>query len=164
MKRTLLASRLTIAGLLGASIAMPAGCSSIRSPRFEVISIEEVERRDEAVVLNFTLTADNPNDAAIPLKQADYALSLDGARVFKGSRSAEAVVQRYGKQTIVLPVVVPADRFDLALFAQPGEIDYTLSGQIEYVTPGALAELLFDTGVRRPGASLGIRGVIETGG
>lgn len=143
------------------SAAGLTGCSAYKAPLFEVIAIEETARSDEALLLTFVLTAENRNDRDLPLEQARYRLSLDGQRVFSGRRSAEAVVRRFGKQTIELPAVVPADQFDLARFDAASELRYTLTGSVEYQTPGELAEVLFDTGVRRPKAGLNASGMIS---
>ena len=150
--------------LLTAVATVTGGCSAYRSPRFEVVSVEEIERTDEAVVLNFALLTENRNDEPLPLRRAHYRLSLDGVEVFEGARSAEAVVRRYGEQIIELPAVVPAGAFDLSRFDGTGELDYRLSGSVEYITPGELAEVLFDTGLRRTTASLNVDGVIDLGG
>jgi len=154
-------ARLAVASCLCGPLALlVGGCSAYRAPRFDIVAVEERERTDEAVVLNFVLTAHNPNDRDVPLEQARYRLRLDGVEVFDGHRSAEAVIQGYGDQTIELPAVVPAERFDLSRFDGGADLTYELSGAVEYITPGELAEVLFDTGVRRPKAPIGITGEI----
>ena len=154
-------TRLTVAIALAAALACLTGCSAYRSPRFEVVGVEEVERTEDAIVLNFALSAKNLNQEPLPLRRADYRLVLDGVEVFRGSRSAEAVVRRFGEQSIVLPAVVPADRFDLGRFESDAELPYRLRGRVEYITPGELAEVLFDTGIRRTKASIAVEGVID---
>ena len=151
--------------LLAAAAVVTTGCSRYRDPDFDVIAIRELERTQEALVLGFTLRARNPNDEALPLKQASYRLSLDGRTVFDGQRSAEAILRRFDDaQTIELPAVVPAADFDLARFDQPAPVPYRLTGTVEYQTPGELAEVLFDSGVRRPKAHISVGGELDTGG
>ncbi len=146
-----------------AIVLTAVGCSSAVPPRFSVVSVAERERTDEAVVLDFTIGAENRNEEALPLERATYSLSLDGRRVFEGQRLARVTVPRFGEQRLVLPVVVPADAVPLSRFDATGEMRYELDGEIEYQTPGRLAEFLFDVNLRRPTAPLGLRGVLETG-
>jgi hypothetical protein len=40
-------------------------------------------------------------------------------------------------------------------------VKYRLSGNVQYVTPGAFAEVLFDTGVRRPKTAFVQEGTID---
>jgi len=149
--------------LMIAIVLTAVGCSSAVPPRFSVVSVAERERTDEAVVLDFTIGAENRNEEALPLERATYSLSLDGRRVFEGQRLARVTVPRFGEQRLVLPVVVPADAVPLSRFDATGEMRYELDGEIEYQTPGRLAEFLFDVNLRRPTAPLGLRGVLETG-
>ena len=88
-----------------------------------------------------------------------YALRLNGQRVFSGTRSAEATVRRLGTQQFTLPAAI-----DLAEFDMPeGDVQYELSGSVVYVTPGEIAQLLFDAGVRKPRSSFQQTGVLDFG-
>jgi LEA14-like dessication related protein len=95
--------------LLLAAVLLSVGCSTATPPRFNVLGVAERERTDEAVVLDFTIGAENRNEDALPLERATYTLSLDGQRVFEGQRLARVTIPRFGEQRLVLPVVVPAD-------------------------------------------------------
>ena len=141
-----------------------AGCSSVHAPRFNIVAVQETERTERAVVLGFTVEAVNPNDVALPLRRASYTLTLDGERVFSGSRIARATVPRYGRQRFELPAVVPADLIDPARFDRPGDMPYTLDGTVQYQRPGRLAEFLFDINLRRPKAPLHLRGTLDLPG
>ncbi len=148
---------------LGVVVAGLVGCSSYTAPRFSVVGVSERERTEEAVVLDFTIGAENRNEEALPLDRAVYTLDLDGQRVFSGQRLARVTVPRFGEQQLVLPVVVPASLVPVERFDGGGEMRYALTGNIEYQTPGRLAEFLFDVNLRRPEAPLGLRGVLELG-
>jgi LEA14-like dessication related protein len=137
--------------------ALPA-CSSYQDPGFRVIAVRETDRTPEAAVLTFTISANNRNDVALPMRTADYRLELEGTQVFRGTRSARATVRRFGSQTFELPAVIPADTFDLSRLDAGEDLPYRLTGAVEYQTPGELAEVLFDAGVRRPKAELNLRG------
>lgn len=147
-------------GLMGGMV----GCSTTAAPRFAVLGVAERERTDEAVVLDFTIGAENRNDEALPLEQARYSLSLDGRRVFDGQRIARVTVPRFGEQQLVLPAVVPATLVPVDRFDAGGAMRYELVGEIEYQTPGRLAEFLFDVNLRRPKATMGLRGTLELSG
>jgi hypothetical protein len=153
-------------GLVLLALCTPAlvGCSSHAAPRFEVLGVSERERTPEAVVLDFTIGATNRNEDPLPLDRATYALSLDGQRVFSGQRLARVTVPQFGEQRLVLPVVVPAQMVSPERFDAGGDIRYVLSGEIEYQTPGRLAEFLFDINLRRPSTGLDLRGVLELPG
>jgi LEA14-like dessication related protein len=153
--------RLRPLALLLAAVLLSVGCSTATPPRFNVLGVAERERTDEAVVLDFTIGAENRNEDALPLERATYTLSLDGQRVFEGQRLARVTIPRFGEQRLVLPVVVPADLVPVARFDGGGEMRYRLDGEIEFQTPGRLAEFLFDVNLRRPTAPLGLRGVLE---
>ncbi len=155
------ARKIWIAAVLAGFLS---GCSSVRAPRFNVVAVQETERTDLAVVLDFTVEAVNPNDVALPLRRASYTLTLDGERVFSGSRIARATVPRYGRQRFELPAVVPADLIDPARFDQPGDMLYTLDGTVQYQRPGRFAEFLFDINLRRPKAPLHLRGTLDLPG
>lgn len=154
------------AGLVVAAVAplvVLGGCSSSVAPRFAVVGVAERERTAEAVVLDFTIRAENRNDAPLPLERTVYQLSLDGRRVFEGQRLARVTVPRFGEQTLVLPAVVPSSLVPSRRFDSAGEMEYELTGRVEYQTPGRLAEFMFDQNLRRPEAVLGLRGVLELG-
>ncbi len=140
------------------------GCTAYDAPSFRVVSITERERSDEAVVLGVAIEARNRNDEPLPLQRARYALTLDGQRVFEGTRAARATAPRFGEQVLELPVVIPASALPPGQFDQPGEMTYLIEGTVEYQTPGRLAEFLFDSNVRRPKAPLSLAGTLELPG
>jgi hypothetical protein len=145
-----------IAPVLLTTLALGAGCSSYAPPAMTVTDARVTDRTDEGVAVAFVLDATNSNDDALPLRETTYSLELDGQSVFKGIRSAEATLRRRGTQQVVLPAGIPH-----ALLPAGGTVHYRLSGSIEYITPGAFAEVLFDTGVRRPDASFSQEGTID---
>lgn len=162
-RRLTSAIRCAILGLLGGLfvVAGPVGCSSYAAPRFSVLGVAERERTDEALVLDFTIEAENRNEEPLPLDRATYSLELDGQSVFSGQRLARVTVPRFGTQRLVLPVVVPTGLVPASRFDDGGEMRYVLSGVVEYQTPGRLAEFLFDVNLRRPEAGMTLRGVLE---
>lgn len=146
--------------LLSAASAGASGCSSYVAPSMEVADARVTDRTTEGLAIAFTIDAENSNEDALPLREAAYSVELDGQRVFTGVRSAEATLRRYGSQQFTLPAAVPSLLLaQLPMGAQ--HVRYRISGSVEYITPGAFAEVLFDTGVRRPTTSFQDEGVID---
>ncbi len=117
------------------------------------------ERSTAGAVLEFRLQADNPGDKALPLREVSCRLSLAGEEVFRGERLAQSTLRRYGTQELVLPAVVP----HAFLERHPGLTEYEFSGAVTYVTPGVLAEVLFDAELIQPGESFSGKGVLDLG-
>lgn len=128
------------------------GCSSYEAPNLKVVDARVSERSAEGVVLMFTIDAENPNEEGLPLRSVDYRVLLDGNEVFTGTRSAEATLRRYGTQQIRLPAVVAMTEPE----ARDADANYRIEGTLRYITPGEIAEILFDAGVRQP--SVGFSG------
>ncbi len=104
--------------------------------------MELSERTAEAHVLMFTVEGENPNREAMPLRTVRYSLAVDGRRVFQGDRSAQATLPPFGKQRFEVPAVV------LGPYSYEG-VSYRFGGTVEYLEPGTIAEILFDSNVRR---------------
>jgi hypothetical protein len=146
--------------LLVVAIVLPA-CTSYKAPAFSVADVRPGERTAEGVAMVFTLDAKNDNDVALPLRDVKYTVELDGKKVFTGTRSPEATLRRLGTQQVTLPAVV-----NLAAGDPPrttGRVPYRISGTVTYVTPGQIAEILFDTGVRVPKVGFASSGEVDLG-
>lgn len=132
--------------------ALLAGCSDT-APRLNVVGVREVERTAQGTVLAIDIDAENANDVAMPLREIAYSISINGRPVFTGTRSPEATIRRFGTQRLTVPAVVSG-----GIGTTSGL--YEVRGDLEYVAPGRLAEILFDTGVRTPSASFVGRGAV----
>jgi hypothetical protein len=86
-----------------------AACSSGPSPRVGQATATVGERTDAGVVVNFTIPCENPGAEGLPLREVRYTVSIDGRPVFRGLRSPEATVRRFGAQEIHLPAVIAAE-------------------------------------------------------
>ncbi|MEK6701782.1 MAG: LEA type 2 family protein [Planctomycetota bacterium] len=129
-----------------------AGCSDT-APRLSVVGVREIERTDQGTVLAIDIDAENANDEAMPLREIGYSISINGRTVFAGARSPEATIRRFGTQRLTVPAVVSGSGTSTSGV-------YEVRGDLEYVAPGRLAEILFDTGVRTPSASFVGRGAV----
>jgi hypothetical protein len=130
-----------------------AGC--VTRPTASVEAGELAEVTDEAAVLTFTVVAQNPGESELPLRMVEYSLSVDGTRVFRGRRSAEATLSRKNEQRIDLPV--PIRWADLP----EGESTYRLRGEFMYTLPGIFWRAMFDAGLYRPGADFELEGTLD---
>ena len=139
------------------------GCATLlgetNDPTLDVVEARVGQVSEDGVVLRFVVEAYNGNDVDLPLRNARYALELDGQRVFEGVRSPEATLRRQGMQAFELPAAVELDERVRAMMGR--EVRWRLSGVVYYSTPGALADVLFDTNVRRPKVSFAEEGVVK---
>lgn len=126
------------------------GCSGYRSPTITVTGAEVVQRTDEGVAIRFALDLANPNDEELELRQFNYSLTVNGKKVYSGRRAAEATLRAAGEKRLFLPAVLRYDLLGWDDRSRPSEVGYSLSGSLLYVTPGEIAEILLDTGVRKP--------------
>ncbi len=141
------------------SIAL-AGCTTYREPVLSVASARATERTPDGTAVAFTIDAQNTNDEPLPLREVEYRLDIDGRQVFSGTRSAEATLRRRGTQQFQLPASIQGQGQD----APVGPSRYVLSGVLYYITPGQLAETLFDAGVRKPSVSFRFEGEVDLSG
>lgn len=174
-------------GVLGAV----AGCSSYKSPTIQASSARVVEiatknaapQMEQAseteggamegsasvstaptvdqgggVAMEFYIDVENANDEGLPLRAVDYVVEIEGKRVFSATRSAEATASRTSTQRVRLPASFrPADVGIDPFGIKP----YRVHGSLTYVTPGAFAEALFDSGVRVPSVAFSVAGEID---
>ena len=147
------------------AISLPAlallmvGCESYSAPVLSMSRAEPTERTPDGCAMVFTLDARNENEDALPLRTVEYRLDLNGREVFVGTRSAESTLRRLGTQQLKLPAVVVLTPDTQPLAA--GLAHYRLTGSMYYVTPGRLAETLFDSGVHTPSVGFTFEGEID---
>ncbi len=137
------------------------GCQSQPAPRLEVTDVAITEQTEGGLVVTFRVRADNRGDEAMPLRTVHYSMSVDGRQAFSGQRIAEATVRRHGSQEFVLPVALTLGEGKDLPAAPTGQVPYVLSGTVEYEVRGSIAEVLFDTGIRRPTASFSESGRLD---
>ncbi len=134
-----------------------SGCG-VKSPRVTLSEVTLGEVTDEGFIINFNLTLANPNPETLELYRVKYDVAVDGRPAYHGLRSAEASVSARGEVTIRVPAVVLYD--DIGGDHVPTSLDYALSGRLWYLSPGELAEVLFDAGVQRPSVAFVAAGTL----
>jgi hypothetical protein len=131
------------AGLaLGAAAATMGGCWSTPTPTLSVAGVRAGDRTADGSLIEIEVEATSTADEALPLTEVEYVLTLEGREVFRGVRSPEATIRRFGVQRLVLPAVVPGG------VTVSGA--YSVRGTLTYIEPGTITEVLFDLGVRTP--------------
>jgi hypothetical protein len=153
------AQRWNVGAVLAGSLLVGlAGCSSYTDPTLRVAGAGVADEGPGALVLDVTIAAQNRNHVELPLREIEYTVSIDGREVFRGVRSPEATLRRLGEQTFTVPAVLVYDG------PRPvGPHEFEIEGEVRYITPGELAQALFDTGVRRPTVRFSDRGRVELG-
>jgi hypothetical protein len=140
------------------SVSLMGGCSGFRAPAISVDEVIVTEATDEAVALAFAIDLRNPNDAALELHEFRYTLAIDGTQVYAGRRAPDATLTAAATQRVTLPAVIPFHRLGWTAEAHPPQARYALTGRLVYTVPSAIAQLLFDSGARRPKAHFSRRG------
>jgi hypothetical protein len=143
------------------------GCAvGERAPSFEVREGARAEATAEGVVVRFVLEGENENGFELPLREVRYRVRAGGERVFAGARVARVTLPRagsgVGSPVIELPAAVPmevARRSGLVGGSDPVRV--RVSGSVVYVLPGSIAEIFFDSGLRRPEAGFSGEFVVE---
>jgi hypothetical protein len=142
-------------------ISVCSGCGTYAPPSLTVADATLAAESPEGYVLDFAIDAQNVNSVELPLKEVRYTVLLDGHPVFSGLRSPEASLRRLGTQRFHVPAAVPID----AEHPRPHGVQrYTLEGRLLYITPGQLAEVLFDIKIRRPTVTFRGEGTVDLGG
>lgn len=144
------------AGCVLLVVFLLAGCAT--RPTATVEPKEGAQTTDEAVVLTYTVVARNTGETELPLRMVDYAFEIDGQRVFRGRRSAEATLSRQNEQRIDVPVPIRWADFP------EGEARYRLSGRLGYTLPGIFVRALFDAGLYRPTVDFELEGTLDPSG
>ena len=152
VRMSLMCTRL-LGWVMGGGLLLLGGCSGYRDPSIALSESKLADVSDEAVALKFTLDLHNPNTEPLKLLQFKYDVDIDGKRVYSGTRAAEATLASASARRIDIPAIVRLGDVGWNRQALPAHVQYSVSGRLEYVTPGDIAQMLLDTGVRKPKVS-----------
>lgn len=144
-------------------LAFLTGCSTYKPPSIQLVQVSLAERSPEAAAFHFMLEIQNDNSEPIELREFRYRLDLNGQEIFTGRREVGTTLLAQSTKRIALPGVVRFEAAGWTAQAFPQVVNYRLSGTLLYVTPGELAEILLDTGVRRPEVHFVSTGNLELG-
>lgn len=127
-----------------------SGCSGFRPPTASLREVTIIERGNAGTTLQFTFELENPNAEPMELQDVTYRVSLDGTEVFRGRRATLTTLPAGGMREVAIPAVVLSETLDLSAIAPAQTVPYAFSGALVYIAPGEIAEILLDTGVRKP--------------
>jgi hypothetical protein len=147
--------------LLACGALTAGGCASQPPPRITVADVAVTDQSAEGLVVTFRMLAENAGSASLPLRTVRYSVSVDGRPAFVGERRAEATAPRAGSQEFILPVAFSLGEGKDFPSMPAATVPYTLTGSVEYELPGTIADLLFDSGIRRPTASFSETGRLD---
>jgi len=111
-----------------------------------------IETSREAMTLHIAADLSNPNDEPLKLLSFSYQVKMDGLKVYQGERAAEATLAANEQRQVIIPAVIRFADAGGSVAAPPANIIYSISGSLQYITPGEIAQILFDSGVRKPKA------------
>jgi hypothetical protein len=131
-------------------LALLSGCSGFRAPSVGVNDVSLTEATEEALALSFVMDLANPNTASVPLHEFRYTLAIDGREVYAGRRAGGVTLSAVESRQVSLPAIVPFEKVGWTPGTLPASVEYTFTGKLQYNAPNRLAEVLFDTGTRRP--------------
>jgi LEA14-like dessication related protein len=120
-------------------------CQSIQRPTATIrgMSLRDIDSR--GFTMNFDVQLDNPNSFALPLADADYTLSLAGARLLSGEARPDATLPASASRDITLPVTLTFEdllRAEDSLRRSAGDIPYQLDATLIFGGSSAPAALL----------------------
>lgn len=140
--------RVKYIGLLITSLALLAGgCQKIqrlKTPRSEVVGLRLTEQTEAGVRLEMLLAIHNPNDVSLPLKQAQYTVTLEQMGTFTFNKAANLTLPAEGMQTLMFAAAFATDGQDISGFA------WQAYGSVAYELPGEIRDLLTEYGVPLP--------------
>ncbi len=133
--------------MLGSAAAL-TGCSFDTPPNISVEEVKWVTRGESTppfIELSVEMMLQNPTDEPIQLETFEYTFRTDDGGQWKGAWSALRTLPPRASVPMQVPAIVEE---------MPDEdvqkTGWKVSGTISYKAPGRWAQILFDTGFRRP--------------
>ncbi len=147
-----------------AATVVLCGCGSTRDPAIAVTGARLGEVPDEALTLQIALHLDNPNAESLKLLEFEYRVEVEGRDVYAGTRAAEMTLEQLSTREVEIPAVVAFNEPAASGWSReslPSSVEFRVHGSLRYLVPGAIAQTLFDTGVRRPSAPVNGGGTVS---
>lgn len=134
------------------SLLVLAGCKGTQHPTVSVVSARMNQTTEVAATVEVWLHLENPNPEPLELLEFDYSVDVDGRFVFQGKHSAQMTLAQNSTRDVEIPAVIPFEKTNWSGTVPEGAM-IRVQGTLRYILPGAIAQTLFDTGVRRPRVS-----------
>ncbi len=130
-------------GFLSVLAGLP-GCAILEKPPTVTVSeIRPTSASGHVDSVEIVLNVANDNTDALELDDVRYSVRSSSGSTYEGRRAALTTIPGKSTGQVIVPAVVPSGAV----------MDSRVSGSLRYLAPGRLAELLFETGVRRPSVS-----------
>jgi len=141
-------------------MAAISGCSGFRDPVVTIVNASLTETSESAIGLGLRLELANSNSEPVELYEFTYAITINGTGTYRGRWAASATLPANGSRHLVIPAVVRYDQLGWTEDSVPAQARFDVTGTLLYIAPGDIAEILFDTGVRKPTVAFSGRGII----
>jgi LEA14-like dessication related protein len=136
--------RLFTAFLLPACLVSLA-CSSVQKPTASLKSADIANVSATGFTVNFDLDVANPNAFALPLTDAEYGLSVGGAKLVDNNKvSPGGSIPAKGSTGVTIPVRLTFEdllKAEQAIRAGGGDVPYEFDGALGFSGSGGLASL-----------------------
>ncbi|MBC8523369.1 hypothetical protein H8D29_05525 [PVC group bacterium] len=134
--------------LLFVSFAL-SGCG-VRAPIAQYHASQLTASTPDAISLVVEFNISNTNDEPIHLLQYKYLVTVNNSTVYHGLAQSQRTLPRWSTVAATIPVVIPRE-----YLLATNDLSWRLSGSLEYVSSGALAETLLDSRLWKPSTSIG---------
>ena len=127
-----------------ALFSLACSSTSVQTPTASFQSAEVGALTADGVTLNFDFGIDNPNDFDLPLRNADYALSLGGVKVIDDEAKPKGALRARERTSVTVPVRLSFDdmlKAGRSVWAGGGDIPYEFDGALGFTGGGGLAAL-----------------------
>lgn len=131
-----------LASLMGAALC--AGC--VAPPEISVTAANLVEVGEDASEFSIEMSLENTSEVPIKLDMWDYRFTI-GSNSYSGRWSAALTIPPTQKVIATIPAVLPNSTGIAA------ESSWRVGGDVTFLAPSRLAEVLFELGLNRPTAS-----------
>jgi LEA14-like dessication related protein len=128
---------------------------TLKKPKAQVAQVAVTEASEQGARVETTVRITNPNRTVLPLEQAYYRVTVDGAEPFAFTTVPAAALPGEGTQTLTLPAAVASDGQSLA-----GR-SYTVRGYASYRPPGEVEAVLYGSGWPLPKTHFRAQGTLE---
>lgn len=147
--------------LLLAFIAAISGCSGFRDPVVTIVNASLTETSESAIGIGLHLELANSNSEPVELYEFTYAITINETGTYRGRWAASATLPANGSRQLVIPAVVRYDQLGWTEDSMPAQARFAITGTLLYIAPGDIAEILFDTGVRKPTVPFSGQGILK---
>jgi hypothetical protein len=145
---------LLAACLGGCGLSAPKLPTPIAMPEVKIEAVHLMDSGPEGSRYQIALAMSNPNDEALPLTFAWYALSVAGGQSeYQGDGLPNATLPAGGSIRFVLPAVVASS-------GQVGQ-NYQATGSIQMRPPGQIKNVFYELGLPLPRASFNGSGAVQ---